>query len=83
MPAALSESTPIKYFGALLPKAKALWLVFWVKLFLKINGKGEILDFMLTHGHVNDRDPLKNKSFHDKIFGKLFGDKDYISQILF
>ena len=48
-----------------------------------INDKGEILDFMLTQGNVDDREPLKNKSFHKKIFGKLFGDKGYISQILF
>ena len=26
---------------------------------------------------------LKNKSFHKKVFGKLFGDKGYISQTLF
>jgi hypothetical protein len=53
------------------------------KLHLVINDKGEILDFMLTQGNVDDRDPLKNKSFHKKIFGKLFGDKGYISSSLF
>ena len=53
------------------------------KLHLVINDKGEILDFMLTQGNVDDRDPLKNKSFHKKIFGKLFGDKGYISSNLF
>jgi len=56
---------------------------FGLKLHLIINDKGEILDFMLTQGHVDDRDPLKYRSFHDKIFGKLFGDKGYISQSLF
>ena len=53
------------------------------KLHLVINDKGEILDFMLTQGNVDDREPLKNKSFHKKIFGKLFGDKGYISSSLF
>ena len=53
------------------------------KLHLIINDKGEILDFMLTQGNVDDREPLKNKSFHKKVFGKLFGDKGYISQTLF
>lgn len=53
------------------------------KLHLIINDKGEILEFMLTQGNVDDREPLKNKSFHDKIFGKLFGDKGYISSSLF
>lgn len=53
------------------------------KLHLVINDRGEILEFMLTQGNVDDRVPLKQKSFHDKIFGKLFGDKGYISQSLF
>jgi hypothetical protein len=38
---------------------------------------------MLTQGNVDDREPLKNKAFHKKVFGKLFGDKGYISQTLF
>lgn len=56
---------------------------FGFKLHLIINDKGEVLDFMLTQGNVDDREPLRNKSFHDKIFGKLFGDKGYISKTLF
>ncbi len=56
---------------------------FGFKLHLVINDKGEILDFLLTQANVDDRDPLKNKNFHDKIFGKLFGDKGYISNSLF
>jgi hypothetical protein len=53
------------------------------KLHIIINDKGEILDFLFTQGNVDDREPLKNKAFHDKIFGKLFGDKGYISKTLF
>lgn len=53
------------------------------KLHLIINDRGEILEFMLTQGNTGDREPLQNKAFHDKIFGKLFGDKGYISQSLF
>ena len=34
-------------------------------------------------GNVDDREPLKNKNFHDKIFGKLVADKGYISKTLF
>jgi Transposase DDE domain len=56
---------------------------FGFKLHLIINDKGEVLDFMLTQGNVDDREPLKNKSFHKKVFGKLVGDKGYISQNLF
>ena len=37
---------------------------------------------MLTQGNVDDRERLKNKSFHKKVFGKLVGDS-YISQTLF
>jgi len=53
------------------------------KLHIVINDKGEIIDFLFTQGNVDDREPLKNKNFHDKLFGKLFGDKGYISQTLF
>lgn len=73
-----------KVFRGIATKGKStLGWFFGLKLHLIINDKGEILDFMLTQGHVDDRNPLKNKSFHDKIFGKLFGDKGYISQSLF
>ena len=56
---------------------------FGFKLHLIINDKGEILNFMLTQGNVDDREPLKNSSFHKKVFGKLVGDKGYLSQTLF
>jgi len=53
------------------------------KLHIVINDKGEILDFLFSRGNVDDREPLKNKDFHDKIFGKLIADKGYISKTLF
>ena len=56
---------------------------FGLKLHLIINDKGEILDFMLTQGNVDDREPLKDKRFHDNVFGKLIGDKGYICKTLF
>lgn len=56
---------------------------FGLKLHLIINDKGEILDFMLTQGNVDDREPLKNINFHKKVFGKLVGDKGYICKNLF
>ena len=89
------DSTPIrachirrersnKVFNGLATKGQcSIGWFFGFKLHLIINDKGEILDFMLTQGNVDDREPLKNKSFHDKIFGKLFGDKGYISKTLF
>lgn len=52
------------------------------KLHLIINDKGEILDFVLTPVNVDDRKPLTELNFHKRIFGKLFGDKGYISKDL-
>jgi len=56
---------------------------FGFKLHIIINDKGEILDFLLTQGNIDDREPLKEMDFHKRIFGKLFGDKGYISSDLF
>jgi len=53
------------------------------KLHLICNEKGDLLNFMLTPGNTDDREPLKNKSFIAQIFGKLVGDKGYISKDLF
>ncbi|WP_166962398.1 IS982 family transposase [Yeosuana marina] len=52
------------------------------KLHIVINDKGEILNFTITQANVDDRTPLKKKSFLDKIFGKLFADKGYIGKEL-
>lgn len=56
---------------------------FGLKLHIVINDKGEIITFLLTSGNTDDREPLKSKRFHEKVFGKLFGDKGYIGQDLF
>ena len=48
-----------------------------------INNKGAILNFVITPRNVDDREPLKNSIFLEKIFGKLFADKGYIGQKLF
>lgn len=56
---------------------------FGFKLHLIINEKGEILDFIITPGNVDDRKPLENMELHKNIFGKLYGDKGYISKDLF
>ena len=56
---------------------------FGFKLHLVCNDKGEIIEFMLTPGNIDDRFPLKQQKFIDKIFGKIYGDKGYISQDLF
>jgi hypothetical protein len=63
-------------------KQQCQWF-FGFNLHTVINDKGEILDFLFTQGNVDDREPLKNRNFHDKIFGKLLGDRGYISKNLF
>lgn len=56
---------------------------FGFKLHLICNEKGEILNFMITPGDVDDRKPLEYKAFVEFIYGKLVGDKGYIGKILF
>lgn len=73
-----------KVFKGIATKGQcSLGWFFGLKLHIIINDKGEILTFLLTSGTVDDREPLKSKRFHEKIFGKLVGDKGYIGQDLF
>jgi hypothetical protein len=50
------------------------------KIHLIINDCGEILAWQVTTGNVNDRKPVPNMA--KRLWGKLFGDKGYISQEL-
>ena len=54
---------------------------FGFKLHLIINDKGELLAVYLTPGNTDDRQPLE--AMTQNLFGKLFGDKGYLSQTLF
>jgi DDE family transposase len=47
------------------------------KLHLVVNDRGEVLAFCLTPGNTDDRRPV-SRLVH-RLFGKLFGDKGYIS----
>ena len=53
------------------------------KLHLVTSDTGEVIDFLLTPGNVDDRGPLRNKNFTKRLWGKLYGDKGYISKELF
>ena len=55
---------------------------FWFKLHLIINDKGEMLSFYLTKGNVDDRNVKAITEMTKELFGKLFGDKGYISKAL-
>ena len=51
------------------------------KLHLVVNDQGELLASQLTPGNVDDRTPVPILS--KRLFGKLFGDRGYISRPLF
>ena len=51
------------------------------KVHLVVNDCGELLAFYLTAGNVDDRQPVPNLA--RRLFGKLFGDKGYLSKDLF
>jgi hypothetical protein len=53
------------------------------KLHLVCNECGEIINLLLTSGNENDRKSLKVKSFIQKLWGKLYGDKGYMGKDLF
>jgi hypothetical protein len=55
---------------------------FGFKLHLIINELGEIVSFNLTPGNVDDRNQSVMKKMTKNVFGKLFGDKGYLSQAL-
>ena len=50
------------------------------KLHLIVNDRGELIDFVLTPGNVDDRTPVPRLA--RGLFGKLFGDKGYLSKAL-
>ncbi len=54
---------------------------FGFKLHLVINECGELLAVQLTPGNVDDRQPVPHLT--RRLFGKLFGDKGYISAEVF
>jgi len=72
-----------KVFRGIAQRGKStMGYFFGFKLHLIVNDRGEIIDFVITPGNVDDRQPLKDGNFLKKISGKLFGDKGYISKDL-
>ncbi len=51
------------------------------KLHLIVNDKGELLAVQLTPGNIDDRKPVPQMT--RKLWGKLVGDRGYLSQALF
>jgi hypothetical protein len=54
---------------------------FGFKLHLIINEQGELLAFQVTPGNVDDRKPVPTLA--QNLWGRLFGDKGYISKNLY
>lgn len=89
------DSTPIrvcknkrifnhKVFDGIATRGKStMGYFFGFKLHIVINDRGEIIEFVITPGNVDDREPLKEANFIKKLYGKLFADKGYISKELF
>lgn len=73
-----------KVFKGLAKRGKSTmgWF-FGFKLHLVINDKGELLAFYLSPGNVDDRNEKVMKHLTQRLLGKLFGDKGYLSQKLF
>jgi len=73
-----------KVFKGIAERGKSTMGYFYgFKLHIVINDKGEIINFVITPGNTDDRDPLKDENFLKTVQGKLFGDKGYLSQKLF
>ena len=71
-----------KVFAGLAARGKTSMDWFYgFKLHLVVNEQGELLAYYLSAGNVDDRTPVSKLARH--LFGKLFGDKGYISQPLF
>jgi hypothetical protein len=90
---AFVDSTPIavchnrrisrhKVFKDLAARGKnSMGWFYGFKLHLIVDAQGELLAVHLTPGNVDDRKPLPQMT--KDLFGKLFGDKGYLSQALF
>lgn len=72
-----------KVFDGVAARGKSTMGYFYgFKLHLAVNDKGEMLNFALTGGNIDDRQPLKDPAFIEAITGKLYADKGYVSQEL-
>jgi len=71
-----------KVFAGVAQRGKSTMGWFYgFKLHLLINEQGELLSVKVTPGNVDDRAPVPTMT--DSLWGKLYGDKGYLSQALF
>lgn len=71
-----------KVFQGIASRGKStMGYFFGFKLHLITNELGQILDFQISQANVDDRSPLKGNLLK-KIWGKVYGDKGYVSRKL-
>ena len=71
-----------KVFAGLAQRGKtSLGWFYGFKLHLVVNDRGELVSVQLTPGNTDDRKPVPTLA--RRLYGKLFGDKGYLSQPLF
>lgn len=63
-------------------KSSTGWF-FGFKVHIIVSDAGELLAFQFSPGNTDDRVPVEKQDMAKNIFGKLFGDKGYISKTLF
>jgi hypothetical protein len=84
-PLAVCENPRIEHhrvFAGLAQRGKnSVGWFYGFKLHLVVNDCGELLACQLTPGNVDDRKPLSQMA--QRLFGKLIGDKGYLSKRLF
>lgn len=77
-----SRAKKNKVFGKIAGwgKSSVDWF-YGLKLHIIVNDEGELLAFCITSGNTDDRVPVRGMT--KNIFGKMFGDKGYLSRDLF
>lgn len=71
-----------KVFKGIATRGKStMGYFFGFKLHIIVNEIGQIIDFQITQANVDDRTPVKGNLLK-KIWGKLYGDKGYVSHKL-
>lgn len=80
-----NKRTPnYKVFAGIAQRGKSYMEWFYgFKLHIVCNDKGELLNFVVTLGNVDDKEPLTSSNLLKEVIGKPFADKGYISESLF
>ena len=68
-----------KVFAGLAARGKStMGYFFGFKVHLVVNDKGELLNFVITRGNVDDRESLKDPKFIECLADMLYANKGYL-----